>query len=80
MNLNERQLEFLHTEFDLTEEDIDKITADGWMEVREKCFYIEADELMDLEDDEGAEESERCKLATSIANMKFSHIKSKSVA
>lgn len=80
MKLNEKQLEFLQIEFRLTEDDIDKMTADEWMEVREKCFYIEADELMDIEDDDEAEESERCKLATSIADMKFSDIKSKSAA
>ncbi len=80
MELNEKQLDFLKTEFGLTKEDIGKMTADQWKEIREKCFYIEADELMDLEDDEEAEESERCKLATSIANIKFSQLENKSVA
>lgn len=80
MGLNERQLEFLKTELGLAKEDIDKMTAGRWMGVREKCFYIEADELMDLEGDEAAEESERCQMATSIANIKFSQIKSKSIA
>lgn len=80
MELDEKQLEFLKIEFDLTKEDIDKMTVDGWKEVREKCFYIEADELMDLGDDEDVEESEHCRLATSIANIRFSRLKSKSVA
>lgn len=80
MKLNEKQLEFLRTEFSLTKEDIENMTADGWKEVREKCFYIEADELMDIEEDEEAEESERCQIATTIANIKFSQLNSKSVA
>lgn len=80
MKLNEKQLGFLKTEFGLTKEDIEKTTADGWKEIREKCFYIEADELMDIEDDESADESERCQLATSIANIKFSKLNNKSVA
>lgn len=74
MKLNERQLKFLKTEFNLAKEDIEKMTADRWKELREKCFYIEADELMDMESEE-AEESERCQLATSIANIKFSQLK-----
>ncbi len=80
MELNEKQLDFLKTEIGLTKEHIGKMTADQWKEIREKCFYIEADELMDLEDDEEAEESERCKLATSIANIKFSQLENKSIA
>lgn len=80
MGLNEKQFEFLQTEFSLTKDDIDKITADEWKKIREKCFYIEADELMGMDDDEKAEESERCQLATSIANIKFSQLKSKRIA
>lgn len=80
MKLSEKQLEFLKAEFGLTKEDIGGMTAEQWKEVREKCFYIEADELMDLGEDEEAEESERCQLATSIANIKFSQLEAKSVA
>ncbi len=80
MKLSEKQLDFLKTEFGITKEDIGKMTADQWKEIREKCFNIEADELMDLGDDEEAEESERCKLATSIADIKFSQLETQSVA
>jgi len=80
MKLSKKQLEFLQTEFSLTKEDIDGMTADQWKEVREKCFYIEADELLDLGEDEEAEESKRCQMATSIANVKFSQLETQSIA
>lgn len=80
MKLSEKQLEFLDKELNVSKEDIEKMSAEEWKAVREKCFYIEADELMDIEDEENQEESERCQLATSIANLKFSELKSKSVA
>lgn len=80
MKLNEKQLEFLDKELNISKEDIEKMSAEEWKDVREKCFYIEADELMDLEDTEDQEESERCQLATSIANLKFSELKDKNVA
>lgn len=81
MKLNEKQLEFLEKELNITKKDIEGMSADEWKDVREKCFFIEADELMDLEDDEDGEETERCQLATSIANLKFSELTSnKSVA
>lgn len=74
MKLNEKQFWFLKTEFGLTKEDIGEMIADEWKEIREKCFYIEADELLDLEADEEVAESDRCKLATSIANIKISQL------
>lgn len=72
MDLNERQLDFLKEELNITEEDIEKMTADKWESVREQCFWIEVDELMEInekEEKEGRlieEETERCRLATSI--------------
>lgn len=80
MNLSGKQLEFLDKELNISKDDIEKMSAEEWKTVREKCFYIEADELMDMEDEENQEETERCRLATSIANIKFSDLKSKSVA
>lgn len=81
MKLNEKQLEFLEKELNITEKDIEGMSADEWKNVREKCFFIEADELMDLEDNEDGEETERCQLATSIASLKFSELtNNKSVA
>lgn len=80
MKLNEKQLEFLHAEFGLTEEAVDEMTADGWMEVREKCFEIETDELLDMhyagKDIDKDEWTERCHLAVSIVDAKFSQERS----
>lgn len=85
MNLSREQLLFLKKELDITEEDIKNMSAKEWGRVREECFFIEADELYDLEIEETKqgttlEESERCQLATSIADIKFSQLKSKNTA
>lgn len=79
MNLNEKQLKFLKEELGFAKEEIEKMSVEEWKQVREQCFYIEADELMDLEDDE-TQESERCNIATSIANMKYSQLHNRTVA
>lgn len=80
LNLTNIQLDFLKKELGITWEDIEKMSASEWTSVREKCFDIEAEELYDLdveEEREGAilEESERCQLATSIVNIKYSQLK-----
>lgn len=73
MVLNEKQLNFLENELQLKKDDINKMSAEEWAAVREKCFYIEADELLELSEDE-AEETERCMIATSIADIKYSQL------
>lgn len=70
MNLNSEQLEFLEKELGLSIRDIESMSIEEWGHVREECFYIEADELLDLRSDED-EESKRCQLATSIADIEF---------
>jgi hypothetical protein len=82
VNLNEQQLNFLEKELNITKADIEKMSKEEWKGVREKCFFIEADELLDLEADgsESDEETERCILATSIADIKFSMLKKLNIA
>ena len=70
MDLSKEQLNFLTEELNVTKKDIESMSADEWKNIREKCFYIESDELLDMDD----EETMRCKLATSIANIKFSDL------
>lgn len=70
LNLTNKQLEFLENELSLKEEDIEQMSREEWTDVREKCFYIEADELLALPEDED-EETQRCIVATSIADIKY---------
>ena len=72
MDLSKEQLNFLNEELNVTKKDIESMSADEWKNIREKCFYIESDELLDIDDED--EETMRCKLATSIANIKFSDL------
>lgn len=74
MKLNKKQMDFLNIELNIQSSDLDRMSAEQWKCIREKCFYIEADELMDMEDDENDTETERCRLATSIANIRFSEL------
>lgn len=76
VNLNKKQLEFLKNELNLTKEDIEKMSEDEWEDVREKCFEIETDELLDMDcagkDVDRDEWTERCNLAVSIVDIEFS--------
>jgi hypothetical protein len=75
MILDEEQLDFLEKELGITKDFIEKASKEQWKDVREKCFYIEADELLALEDSDSDEETERCILATSIADIKYSMLR-----
>lgn len=80
LNLTNSQLDFLKKELGIVREDIEKMSASDWTNVREKCFDIEAEELYDLDVEEEKqgmelEESERCRLATSIVDIKYSQLK-----
>ncbi len=78
MHLSEEQLEFLQTEFNLMQTDIEKMTKEKWKDIRERCFYIEADELLDMHDEgkdiDRDERTKRCQLAISIVDTKFSEL------
>ena len=84
MNLSKKQLEFLEKELELTKESIEKMSEDEWEDVREKCFEIETDELLDMDcggkDIDKDKRTERCQLAISIVDLKYSDLKNKSVA
>lgn len=69
VNLTEEELEFLNEEFGLSEDDIRKMTKDSWTEIREKCFFIEADEF-----DESDNCTEKGELAADIASIKYSKL------
>ena len=78
INLSKEQLELLEKELEITEEKIEAMTKEEWKEVREKCFYLSIDELVD-EDGEAIEEPinpERLELLESIADTKYKQLKS----
>lgn len=78
INLSKEQLDLLEKELEITEEQIEAMTKEQWKEVREKCFFLSIDELVD-EDGEAIEEPanpERLNLLESIADTKFKQLKS----
>lgn len=78
INLSKEQLDLLEKELGVTEEQIASMTKEQWFEVREKCFYLSIDELVD-EDGEAIEDPlnpERLDLLESIADTKFKQLKS----
>ena len=69
INLSHEELNFLYETFGLTVEDIENMDKHAWTEIREKCFFIEADEF-----DENDMCTERGELAADIASVKFSNL------
>lgn len=74
VNLNNDQLKFLKKEFGISKDELKSISKDDWHKLREKCFDISVDELLD--DDGYAVDfvTKRCELAESIADMKYSQM------
>lgn len=50
VDLNEQQQKFLEEKFAIKVEDIEKMNLEDWKKVREDCFEIETDELLDYEE------------------------------
>lgn len=76
-NLSRTQKDFLNHEFGLSDKQIEKIGKDEWHEIREKCYDIILDEMLDDEDNynEEGDGSERCSLASSIRDISFKKLK-----
>lgn len=70
--LSKGQLEFLNENFGKTEADLEKLSADEWFHIREESFYISVGELVDKSDED--ELTDRCLVAESIADMKYSEL------
>lgn len=49
IKLNESQMKFLDKKFGFKEDDIEKMDLEEWNKIREVCFEIETDELLDFE-------------------------------
>lgn len=78
INLSKEQLDLLEKELGLTEEQVEAMNKEQWKEVREKCFFLSIDELVD-EDGEALDNAinpERLCLLESIADTKFKQLKS----
>lgn len=68
LKLSDTQINFLLKEFNLTLEDLKDIDAQQWRNIREKSFMIEAEEAPE----DGCDMNERCRIAISIANTRYS--------
>lgn len=49
IRLNENQMKFLNRKFGFKKDDIEKMNLKEWNKIREMCFEIETDELLDFE-------------------------------
>ncbi len=49
IRLNENQIKFLNEKFGIKKNEIEKMNLKDWNRVREMCFEIETDELLDFE-------------------------------
>lgn len=49
VGLSSEQLKFLEKKFSITKSDVLKMDKKQWNKVREDCFEIETDELLDFE-------------------------------
>ena len=49
VGLSKKQLDFLEGKFGITKSDVQKMDRKQWNKVREDCFEIETDELLDCE-------------------------------
>lgn len=72
--LNEKQLDFLKTEFNIDKEAIGKMTIEEWREIRIKCFELEGGEALDAAGEDSTELSERGEIAASIVDTKYRQI------
>ena len=78
VSLSRRQSKFLETELGISVEQIKDMNKKRWVAIREKCYDIVLDELLDKNDNynEEKEISERCLIAESIMDIMFKDLKS----
>ena len=78
INLSKEQLTLLEKELGVTEDQVEAMTKEQWKEVREKCFFLSIDELVDEDGNalENASNPERLYLLESIADTKYKQLKS----
>lgn len=74
LNLKENQIEFIRNEFGISRRELEHISKDGWKQIREECFNISIEELLDEQGNAIDDVTKRCVIAESIADMKYSEL------
>ncbi len=74
LNLKDKQIEFIENELGIGKEELENINKDDWRKIREKCFNLSVDELLDKYGHAIDNVTERCIIAESIADMKYSEL------
>lgn len=74
LNLKDDQVEFIQKELGISKEELEIISKDGWKQIREECFNISVDELLDDDGNAVDDVTSRCTMAESIADMKYSEL------
>lgn len=74
LNLKDEQIEFIENELGISEKELENINKDDWRKIREKCFNLSVDELLDEDGYAIDDVTEKCIMAESIADMKYSEL------
>lgn len=74
LNLTDKQIEFLEKEIGTKKADLENVDKEEWRAIREKCFDISVDELLDEVGNAVETVSSRCVMAESIADIKYSQL------
>lgn len=70
VGLNDEQRKFLTEKFGITANDIARMDVKGWSQIREKCFEIETDELLEADDPDECN-TEAYRLAASVIDANY---------
>ncbi len=74
LNLTQKLKSFIKDEFDIGENAIERMSKDEWHEIRERCYDISLDELLDENDNAKDDITDRCLIAESIMDIRFSQL------
>ena len=74
LNLKENQVKFIQNELGISKEKLECISKEEWRKIREDCFEISIDELLDEHGHAVEYVTERCMMAESIADVKYSEL------
>ena len=71
VSLSVEQLEFLKDRLSISKDNINKMNAEEWRDIREKCFYIETDEMLKCKEGYDACDTYEFRMASSIVDAKY---------
>lgn len=74
LNLKDEQVQFIQKELGIGMEELERVSKSRWKQIREECFDISVEELLSEVGRSGDYVTNRCSMAESIADMKYSEL------